>query len=97
MTIDEIKNIITPLVSLYPITRVILFGSYARGEAGEKSDIDLVIDSEGRLNAYDFFGIAGIIMKKMPIGVDVFELREINNPSKLLDIINREGVEIYKS
>ena len=55
MTIDEIKNIITPLVLPCPINRVILFGSYARGEAGNGSDIDLIIDSNERLNAFDYF------------------------------------------
>ena len=97
MTIDEIKSIITPLVSPYPISRVILFGSYARGDAIEGSDVDLIIDSEGRLSGFDFFGIAGLIMKKMPMEVDVFELREINRPSAMFDNITKEGVVIYES
>ena len=97
MTIDEIKSIITPLVSPYPISRVILFGSYARGDASECSDVDLIIDSEGRLSGFDFFGIAGLMIKKMPIKVDVFELREINRPSIMFDNIKNEGVVIYGS
>jgi len=97
MTIDEIKSIIIPLVSPYPISRVILFGSYARGDASECSDVDLIIDSEGRLSGFDFFGIAGLLIKKMPIKVDVFELREINRPSSMFDSISKEGVVIYES
>ena len=96
MTINEIKNIITPLVSPYPISRVILFGSHARGDATECSDVDLIIDSEGRLNAFDFFGISGMIIKKMPTKVDVFELDEIKRPSSMFDTISREGVVIYE-
>ena len=91
MTIDEIKNIITPLVTPYPISRVILFGSHARGEATESSDVDLIIDSEGRLNAFDYFGIIGMIVKKMPIKVDVFELDEVKRPSSMFDSINKEA------
>ena len=97
MTIDEIKNIITPLVSPYPISRVILFGSHARGDATECSDVDLIIDSEGQLSGFDFFGVAGLLIKRMPIKVDVFELREINRPSSMYDNINKEGVVIYES
>ena len=97
MKIDEIKNIIIPLVSPYPIRRVILFGSYARGNATVGSDVDLIIDSEGQLSGFDYFGIAGMIMKKMPIEVDVFELREINKPSLMFENINNEGVVIYES
>ena len=58
LTIDELKNIIIPLVKSYPVKRVILFGSYAKGNAIEGSDVDLIIDSEGQLNALDFFGIS---------------------------------------
>ena len=96
MTIDEVKSIITPLVSPYPISRVILFGSYARGEAAEGSDVDLIIDSEGRLNAFDYFGVIGMIVKKMPIKVDVFELDEVKRPSSMFDSISNEGVVIYE-
>ena len=96
MTIDEIKSIITPLISPYPIKRIILFGSYARGDASESSDVDLIIDSEGRLNAFDYFGIIGMIVKKMPVKVDVFELDEVKRPSSMFDSISKEGVIIYE-
>ncbi|MCD8391368.1 MAG: nucleotidyltransferase domain-containing protein [Firmicutes bacterium] len=45
-TIEEIKEKIQPLITKYRLKKVSLFGSYARGEATEKSDIDLyIIDS----------------------------------------------------
>ena len=96
MTVDEMRSILVPIVSLYPINRVILFGSQARGDATEGSDVDLIIDSGGRLSAFDYFGVIGMIVKKMPIKVDVFELDEIKRPSSMLDSINREGVTIYE-
>ena len=40
-TIKEIKNIIKPILNKYGITEIYLFGSYARGEAEERSDIDI--------------------------------------------------------
>ena len=40
-TIKEIKNIIKPILIKYGITEIYLFGSYARGEAKETSDIDI--------------------------------------------------------
>ncbi len=46
-TIDEIKNIITPIAIKYKLKSVYLFGSYARGSADEDSDIDLLIDTTG--------------------------------------------------
>ena len=42
------KNFINPIVNKYPIDKVILYGSYARGNANESSDVDLAIDSAGK-------------------------------------------------
>lgn len=42
-TLAEIKRIIEPIAKKYGVTEVYLFGSYARGEADEKSDLDLAI------------------------------------------------------
>ena len=46
-TIDEISRRIQPVASAYGLRAVYLFGSYARGEATENSDIDLLIDTSG--------------------------------------------------
>lgn len=42
--ISEIKNIVVTFGKQYGAERIFLFGSYARGEADENSDIDLRID-----------------------------------------------------
>lgn len=47
-TIEELADILSPIAQQYGIYRVCLFGSYARGEADEKSDIDLLIEG-GRI------------------------------------------------
>ena len=47
-TIDEIRQKTAPLAKPSGISRMSLFGSYARGEANDESDVDLVID-RGRL------------------------------------------------
>lgn len=45
-TFDEIKQVIKPVLEKYNIKKAYLFGSYARGEATEKSDIDIMIVKE---------------------------------------------------
>ena len=47
LTVDEIKNRITPIAQKYELRAVYLFGSYARNEADENSDVDLLIDRTG--------------------------------------------------
>ena len=46
-SIDEIKRRIAPVIEKYRIPAMYLFGSYARGEATEESDIDFLVDTAG--------------------------------------------------
>ena len=46
-TLDQLREIITPIAEKYDIPAVYIFGSYARGEATEESDVDLLIDRKG--------------------------------------------------
>ena len=46
-TIAEIQQIVSPIASRYGLKAVFLFGSYARGEATEESDIDFLVDTTG--------------------------------------------------
>lgn len=46
-TIDEIKKRIIPIIQKYNIPAMYLFGSYARGEANENSDLDFLVDTTG--------------------------------------------------
>ncbi|MDR1329091.1 MAG: nucleotidyltransferase domain-containing protein [Oscillospiraceae bacterium] len=40
-SIDQIRERIAPVAQSYGVKRVMLFGSYARGDATENSDVDL--------------------------------------------------------
>ena len=46
-TIPEIAAAVLPITSKHGIRSVYLFGSYARNEATEMSDVDLLIDTDG--------------------------------------------------
>ncbi len=46
-TLDEIARRIRPVAEQYKLKAVYVFGSYARGEAREDSDVDLLIDDAG--------------------------------------------------
>ena len=46
-TLEEIKQNVLSLVRKYNIPAMYLFGSYARGEAGEESDLDFLVDTTG--------------------------------------------------
>lgn len=43
--IEEIAERVRPIAERYGVGKIYLFGSYARGEATEESDIDLLVDA----------------------------------------------------
>lgn len=46
LSIPRIRECIAPICKKYPIRKAYLFGSYARGNATEKSDVDLRIEGD---------------------------------------------------
>ena len=45
-TLKEISRKVTPIADKHNLNAVYVFGSYARGDATENSDIDLLIDRD---------------------------------------------------
>jgi predicted nucleotidyltransferase len=95
-SVSEIKDVVCGIAINYPINKVTLFGSYAKGEAREGSDIDLLIDSGGALRGLQFFGVVGDIADKFePTEVDVIEAREVIKGSRVDAEIAAAGVVLY--
>lgn len=46
-TQDQIRQMIAPIAEKYHLKAVFLCGSYARGDAIESSDVDLLVDTTG--------------------------------------------------
>lgn len=70
-TIDEIKTIVEPIARKYGVEHVYLFGSYARGEATENSDIDLRVDKGSLKGMFALCGLYTEIQKAFKIKVDI--------------------------
>ena len=95
-TIEELKNILKDIFKNFAVKKAILFGSYAENTPTEKSDIDLVIDSEGKLLNIYFYGLLEDLVQKLQKNVDLFEITEIQKDSKIYKDIENEGVIIYE-
>ncbi|MBC7759307.1 MAG: nucleotidyltransferase family protein [Phormidesmis sp. FL-bin-119] len=46
------------LSAKYPISELGLFGSFARGGYHEQSDIDILVDFNGRIDGFDYIRLA---------------------------------------
>lgn len=53
-SIEEITERVRPIAEKYGLRSVYLFGSYARGDARENSDVDLLVDAEN-VHGFRFF------------------------------------------
>lgn len=55
--LHELRDLVAPVFRQHGVSRAYLFGSYARGEATQESDIDICIDS-GRIKS--MFGLGAL-------------------------------------
>lgn len=95
-TIEELKNILQDILKQFAVKRAILFGSYAKNTPTAKSDIDIVIDSEGKLLNINFYGLLEELVQNLEKNIDLFEISEIQKDSSLYNDILKEGVIIYE-
>lgn len=62
----------------FGVTRIGLFGSYARGEVHEESDIDIVVELE-KPDLFNLIGIKQTIEEALGSKVDIVRLRDKMN------------------
>jgi len=94
-SLDEIREMLYPIFMANAVYKAILFGSYAKGTATSKSDIDIIIDSKGELLNINFYGLLEQIVGTLKKKVDLLEISEIKKDSPIYEEIQREGVLLY--
>jgi len=57
MRLAELRGKVVPVLRKYGVVRAAVFGSFARGEAGEGSDLDLVVEFEEGRSLLDLVGL----------------------------------------
>jgi len=89
----KIKKLVAPIAQRYKLRKVFIFGSYARNEATENSDIDILIDREGS-EIHGIFGMNALLKDfKETFGkeVDLVTLQSLKQSSTIAN--NAEFVE----
>lgn len=92
--LEDIISVVTNLLRKYNAESAILFGSYAREEATESSDIDLLVIGGPHFDLTDVFALADDLHRATGKDVDVYEVCEISQNSALYQSIINEGVKI---
>ena len=91
-TIEDIKKRLIPIVIKYGINTFSLFGSYARGEATEDSDLDFVMD-KGDLRGLQYVSLVQDLEDEFDCHVDVISKGSSNK--KFLEAVSKEEVLLY--
>ena len=94
LTLEQIKKACKTVLDEYSVKYCILFGSYAKGSAGEKSDVDLLISTD--VTGLKFFGIVEGLRNELHKKVDLLDLKQLTNNSELLDEILKDGIKVYE-
>ena len=92
-TIEDIKKRVIPIVIKYGINTFSLFGSYARGEATEDSDLDFVMD-KGDLRGLQYVSLVQDLEDEFDCHVDVISKGSPNK--KFLEAVSKEEVLLYE-
>jgi len=91
-TSEDIKTLVKPIAEKYHVKEVYIFGSYARGEANEESDLDFLIFGGENFKPTTIFSFAEELREILKKPVDVFEIRELNIDSEFYKNVMQEKV-----
>ena len=95
-SIYEIQQRIAPVTKQYGVKAIFLFGSYARGEAREDSDIDLLVDSLLSLGAL-YCDLEAALQKPIDlITVSALEQRaQMPSEEMFRETVMKEKLNVY--
>ena len=89
----QIQTILQPVFAAHRVRRAVLFGSYAKGQAGPHSDVDLLVDSG--LRGLAFFGLLEDVVTSLDKPVDQLDTSQLTADSPVHREIQTSGVPIY--
>lgn len=92
LSLEQIQNAVIPLAQRYGLERVSLFGSYARGEATESSDVDLRVD-RGTMRGIQFGGLYEDMREVLAHPVDILTTEQMGED--FLSRVKKEEILLY--
>ena len=94
-TIEELKSIVSPIAEKYQIARVYLFGSFARGDYGEQSDIDLRIEKGELKGMFALGGFYAEMSEALERKVDILTTGSLTQD--FLERIKKDELLLYEN
>lgn len=91
---DFFSPLINKAIELISPSKIILFGSFARGDERDKSDIDLAFEFEENQKNWTLFRIWVEEEFNTLRELDLVNLKEADKP--IIDSVNKEGIVLYE-
>ena len=88
-SLEQLKPKIVEILTKNDVARAGVFGSYARGEETEGSDIDILIEFKGRKNLFDLVGLEQDLENELNNKVDLVTYKSLS-PYMRDDILKEE-------
>lgn len=92
-SVEELKKIIAPIAEKYHISKVYLFGSFARGDYNELSDVDLRIEKGELKGMFALCGFYTEVEEALQMRVDVLTTGSLEDT--FLKEIEKDEVMLY--
>lgn len=93
-TRTDVEKLIKELLVRYNAEYALLFGSYARGEETEESDIDVLVFGGENFKKSNIFAFAEELRQMTGKSVDAFEICEVDRSTPFYDNVIKEGIKI---
>lgn len=94
LPLDLIKQTLSNVLGSKPVDFAYLFGSYAKGEADAKSDVDIMVS--GAITGLEFFSLGGELERALHKKVDIIRLSDVGANQDLIREIMATGIRIYE-
>ncbi len=93
-TRTDVEKTIKELLVRYNAEYALLFGSYAREEKTEESDIDVLVFGGDKFKKSNIFAFAEELRQITGKSVDAFEICEVDRSTPFYDNVIKEGIKI---
>jgi len=78
LTVKQIAKVAVPILKKNDVVKAGIFGSYARGEAKKRSDIDMLIKFKGRKSYFDLVGLEQELEQSLGKKVDLLTYKAVH-------------------
>lgn len=96
LTVQQIQQTVSDYFKDKPVKKVYLFGSYARGNAREDSDVDLLVefdDSKSRVSMFDILRFKLGLEERLKLNVELIENGFVFKPFQRY--VEKDKIQIY--